>query len=225
MDLFKYDLVYQIIQAHLVDHFTFIPMLTKDHCEEDYLKKAKAGKCNNDLVKFLDECRRPEKRDIKQLGNFFKGKITIYKKDDEDKYFPRENEGRQQYFKEIGDKLPSKSLILVDPDNGLEIQHMKAKEKYVRYEEVQGLYNQMDESSILMIYQCYPRMRTKSNIQKYFDERSEKLKNIAGDLPIYIDDNEIRFFFLTRNNKFLRELLGKEISKYGTSYGLTVGNT
>ena len=47
-DVFKYDLIYQIMQVGLVNYFTFIPMLTendhKNHGEKSNRKKAMVGK-------------------------------------------------------------------------------------------------------------------------------------------------------------------------------------
>lgn len=212
-DLFKYDLIYQIIQAGLVNHFTFIPMLTKNDDSKQGGKrnrdKAKAGTKNSDLVDFLNEFEDKGKRDIKQLKSFFEKKrvkMTIYKKDEYFSYV-----WRKEYFEQIENKLLSNSLIFVDPDIGLEVK--RTRDKHIRYCEVESLYERMDKSSILMIYQHFPRMRTRNYIQKYFCERSEKLKKIAGELPIYIEDNEIRLFFLVKD-KSLRESLSKEISKY-----------
>ncbi|MCD5409167.1 MAG: hypothetical protein LRZ87_00120 [Methanocellales archaeon] len=184
-DLFKYDLILRVIEeTDSINHFTFIPMLTKNDDTkqggERNRDKAKAGTKNKDLRNFLDE------------------------------YFSHEN--RREYFKQIGNEFLSKSLVFVDPDIGLQVR--KSREKHILYREVKDLYERMDESSILMIYQHFPRIRTQNNIQKHFCERSEELKKIAGDLPIYIDDNEIRFFFLVKD-KSLRESLSQEISKYG----------
>jgi len=213
-DLFKYDLIWHIMQTGLINHFTFIPMLTEDddteHGENRDRKKAKAGTENKPLVKFLDKYRVKSKRNIKELEGFFKDRITIYGKN---KYFSHLQ--RKEYFKQIEDKLLSKSLVFVDPDTGLQVE--RSGKEHILYCEVKDLYKRMDKNSILMIYQHYPRMRTEKNIQQYFYERSEKLKNIAGDLPIYIDDNEIRFFFLTKD-KSIQDSLGKQISKYKQSY-------
>ncbi len=214
-DLFKYDLVYQIMRARLVDHFTFIPMLTRGQGEEDDRRKAKAGKNNDRLVTFLDECRRQDGRNINQLENFFKGMITIYKKDDEDKYFS--DQYREGYFSQIADELLSKSLILVDPDKGLQVE--KSGKEHILYCEVKTLYDRMDRGSVLMIFQYFPH----EDHVTYLHKRSEQLrKQIAGDLPLYIDDGINIYFFLTRENELLRESLGNVISKYGKAYDLRV---
>ena len=74
-DLFTYGLVWQIMQAGLVKHFTFISMLTsndgKGHGEKYRRHKAKAGTENKALMSFLDSCVTEGRRDIKQLKSFF----------------------------------------------------------------------------------------------------------------------------------------------------------
>jgi len=220
-DLFKYDLIYQIVQAGLVKRFTFITMLTEnDGTGQGGVTnrgKAKAGKQNEEVVKFLDKCIGENKRNIKQLESFF-GKygisIRIYKKDEH--FISRT---RQEYFKQIKDELLTKSLILVDPDIGLKDEDERLTDKYLSYSEVKSLYEHMDKSSVLMIFQFIPRV----NRETYFPGISKKLREKVGNLPLYISDNQIVFFFLTKS-KSLRESLSKEISKYGKCYGLKVGN-
>ena len=217
-DLFKYDLICQIIRAGLVEHFMFIPMLTQSN--EANRSKAKAGRENKELEIFLDECVRQgeEKRNIKQLESFF-GKhgisITIYKKDEH--FISRT---RQEYFKQIKDKLLPKSLILVDPDIGLKDEDERLTDKHLSYSEVKNLYERMDKSSILMIFQFIPH----ENRENYFRRISKKLDEKVGNLPVYISDNQIVFLFLTRD-KSRREALAKTIGDYKRRYpGLRVGN-
>ena len=92
-DLFKYDLVFQIIKAGLVQHFTFIPMLTKNEADEkhgeDNKRDGKPGSGNKALVNYLDKCRKEGKRNIKQINRFFQDhdiNLTIYRRYD---YFDR----------------------------------------------------------------------------------------------------------------------------------------
>lgn len=224
-DLFKYDLICYIKEADLVNHFTFIPMLTKnDNTKqggERNREKAKAGKKNEDLKKFLDKFEDESRRDIEQLRSFFKKKainMKIYY--GKGKYFSHES--RHKYFDQIAAKLLPKSLVLVDPDKGLQIK--KSGKEHILYCEVKMLYDRMDRSSVLMIFQFFPRIRTQDYIQEYFYQRFEKLRALAGDLPIYIDDNEVRFFFLTKD-KSIRNSLGNILSDYKKRYPqLRIGN-
>ena len=74
-DLFKYDLVLMIMQAGLVEHFTFVPMLTEpdrtNHGEKAGRKHASAGTENKELINFLDECIDGGQKDIEQMVSFF----------------------------------------------------------------------------------------------------------------------------------------------------------
>lgn len=210
-DLFKYDLIYQIIDAKsavLPKRFTFIPMLTKD----EKPKEGKPGTKNKPLICFLNDCLQSERRDIRELKNFhkFKGKIRIYK---DGEYFCHNN--RKEYFREIKkDRYLSKSLILVDPDTGLEPDG-KTEKEHVKYCEVKSLYDRMDKSSILMIFQDLSRKKR----DEYLDQISARIKNeVRTEQPIYIHDGKTLFFFLTKENKSLRKSLSNILSDYKGSY-------
>ena len=101
-------------------------------------------------------------------------------------------------------------------------QPLKRKnKKHILYSEVKDLYDRMDENSTLMIYQHFPRNEKN---KKYLKRRSDELKDKTKDLPIYISDNQIIFFLLTKN-KVLKESLGKIISNYEESYNLSHYNS
>jgi hypothetical protein len=203
-DLFKYDLILHILaQAVSLQQLTFIPMLTKN----DYLNegnkrdfdKAKIqnlpGIRNIKLVKFLKKYKdvTADKRDISCIESHFSSadhKISIYN-GQKGLYF--EEKVRKKYFSEIPQELLIESLIFIDPDIGLEIKHSTAK--HLLYGEVKSLYDRMDQDSIMMIYQHFPRI----NHEYYLSVRSQELKEKTGDLPLYISDNEIIFFFLVKN--------------------------
>ena len=201
-DLFTYDLILQIMQAGLVDHFTFIPMLTSNdgtkHGEKYSRDKAKAGAQNKELMIFLDECIRQNNRNINQLKNFFKNRsidIRIFEKE-----FSHEH--RQKYFEQVRNELLPKSLIFADPDIGLEIK--RSREKHLLYAEAKDLYEHMDKNSILMTYQYLPRKPR----QQYLNARCTELKEkVSGDFPVRIDDGEIAFFFLTRDESLEHSLM------------------
>jgi hypothetical protein len=214
-DLFKYDLVLMIMQAGLVKHFTFVPMLTEpdgtNHGGKADRSYARAGTGNKELVNFLDECINRGQKDIEQMAGFFQRygiKMTIYY--GEDGYFSHRK--RHSYFIGIESGLLSKSLILIDPDNGLEVK--RSGEKHILYSEVKGLYERMDEDSILMVYQYFPRAPR----QQYLNDRTQELKErVSGDYPVCIYDSEIAFFFLTKSESLEHELI-HVISDYSKRY-------
>jgi hypothetical protein len=107
------------------------------------------------------------------------------------------------------------ALVFVDPDNGLEIK--KSGSKHILYSEIRELYENMNENSVLMIFQFFPREKRK----QYIDRRIEELKNITKDIAIYISDNVIIFFFLTKNDIIknqLKEIIKSYVYEYPSLY-------
>ncbi len=211
-DLFKYDLILRIIQeTGSINRFLFIPMLTEndnrgDGNETDY-NKAKAGTRNRDLMTYLENCVNENRRNITEIERYFKSKgIEIYIHNE-----PFSHGKRKSYFDRIRRELSSQSLIFVDPDNGLEVK--RSNKKHLLYHEAKDLYNCMDEDSILMIFQYFPREKH----PEYLRKRSNELKELTEDLPIYISDNEIIFFLLTKNDE-LKSQLKTIINRYRRDY-------
>jgi hypothetical protein len=211
-DLFKYDLVLEIMRAGLAEHFTFVPMLTKPDTTKHGRKNDRnhASTQNKELMNFLDECIDRGRKDIQQITKFFQRygvNMTIYSKDG---YFSHQE--RQSYFAGIENGLLSRALILIDPDNGLEVKN--SGEKHILYSEVKELYERMDGGSILMVYQYFPRV----SHQQYLNGRRQELKErVSGDYPVCIYDSEVAFFFLTKDEP-LEHSLTHLISDYAERY-------
>lgn len=225
-DLFKYDLVLEILLNTHINHFTFIPMLTPNEPSKNGGKtnyeKAKAGTRRTELKNFLEECIKQNKRNTRELERFFGysdlvqvAKLTIYKKNE---YFCYKK--REEYFEKIPTTLLRKSVILVDPDNGLEIDSIKSKgEKYIMYEEVKSIFTRMDKLSVLIIFQFIPRVKR----EEYFLKICKRLKEKVFKIPIYyLSDNQVVFYLLTKDKKF-QTSIGNIIQRYGKSYNLIVG--
>jgi len=235
-DLFKYDLIEQILKKmSSLQGCTLIPMLTKN---ENALKKGEGNKrnfdrakkggrpgtSNKELMKFLEKYKEKEidrdKRDFTEIEKYFKLRnieIDIYKGRE---YFDYGT--RDEYFKNIPEKFLRKHLVFVDPDIGLQIKN--STKKHLLCSEVKELYSHMDEGSILLIYQHLPRVPDK--YPEYSSEgRSNKLEKETGNLPMYISDNEITFFLLTKNDE-LKSKLERVISKYKRDYPkrIIIGN-
>jgi hypothetical protein len=226
-DLFKYDLIQRVTkEVSSLQKFTFLPMLTKyepnrgDGNKRDFERAKKDGRLgtnNEELIGFLKKYGGlvNDKRDFTKIGDYFKSKgikILIHK-DEGYEYF--EQRARDRYFQNIPREYLHGSLVFVDPDIGLEVK--TCTEKHLRYSEVTELYDHMDEGSILMIYQHWPRARNKHK-EYWPQERAKKLKReVRGDLPIWITDNEIIFFLLTKNDE-LRSELERIVSSYKRDY-------
>ncbi|MFH1169328.1 MAG: hypothetical protein V1691_01405 [Chloroflexota bacterium] len=210
-DLFKYDLVMEIMRAGLVPHFMYIPMLATDDGSGDGkldLTGAKAGFRNRELKGFLETCVREGRRDVRQMEGFFRQKgIDIH-------LLAREfsHENRQVYFEGARKELLPGSLILVDPDIGMAVN--RPGEKHILYREAKDMYWQMSDDSILMLYQHFPREEHHAYLYRMSEAIAEK---ISGEEPVCIDDNETIFFFLTKDEALEGSLM-EVVRNYSESY-------
>jgi len=228
-DLFKYDLILELLLRSNPKRFTFIPMLTEDepntYGEKIDYSRAKAGTRRVVLRSFLERCLKNDRRNIKELERFFRSnklpkkvELTIYERNS---YFS--DKTRKEYFSAIKRFLLARSVTLVDPDIGLEVKSMKGREeKYIKYEEVKLLYDQMDKHSVLVIFQFIPRV----NRERYFSKISDRLKKkVVGEFPVYfISDSQIAFFILAKGRK-LRKSCEDIIYAYASFYGLKAGKS
>ena len=175
-DLFKYDLIQQILKGKSsLQKFTFIPMLTenesksRDGSKRNFArakKKGRPGTNNEKLMEVLKEYKEmvANERDFTEIEKHFKSEgieMLLYK-DKRHEYF--EHSPGDEYFKNIPAKLLHTPLVFVDPDIGLEIQN--PTEKHLIYQEIEYLYGRVGKDTILMIYQHFPRARNKYT--KYF---------------------------------------------------------
>jgi hypothetical protein len=213
-DLLKFDLVCQIAGAGLVENFTYVPMLTEDitGAEEMHIcrHEATGGSENKQLMDFLDNAIINEKRNIGQLGAFFDQcgvKSRIYKKDT---FFTPE--GRETYFTGMDREMLTRSLIMIDPDIGLEEETNGPG--HLLYADLDLLYNRMDQESFLMFTQRFPD----DLYYEYLGRRTAEIKErIEGSQPVSLDDLDSIIFFLTKNTSLqsrLMQVLGEYIQKY-----------
>jgi len=138
-DLFKYDLIQQILKGRSsLQKFTFIPMLTKnesknrDGNKRDFDKAKKYGKPganNGKLMEVLKKYKEmaANRRDFTEIKSHFKSEgieMLLYE-DKGREYF--EHSPTDEYFKNIPENLLHKSLLFVDPDIGLQIKNSTKK--------------------------------------------------------------------------------------------------
>ena len=71
----------------------------------------------------------------------------------------------------------------------------------------------MDMSSILMIYQHFPRVKH----EQYIRRMRIQLEECTGSGPVTITDNEIVFFLLAKNQK-LADRLRNALECYSDTY-------
>jgi hypothetical protein len=226
-DLFKYDLILELLfKNDFLERFTFIPMLTEDkenlYGNRTNYDNARAGTQRKELIELLGRCTAESRRNIVELEGFFRSlrlkrkvDFEIYRKNG---FFSQET--RATYFDEIGAQLLSRSVILVDPDIGLEVKSMKNREeKYVTYAEVDRIFSRMDRNSLLVIFQFIPRVKRR----KYFIQIGRKLKSISNrPSVVYISDNQVVFFILTKDLK-VQNHVADTVNAYSMNYNLITG--
>ncbi|MDO9333351.1 MAG: hypothetical protein Q7T57_02375 [Dehalococcoidales bacterium] len=215
-DLFKYDLVYHTLINTKIKHFVFIPMLTKSDDKfgkETNRNKAKAGINNYELRNYLDNCVVSNSRDIRNIDRFFSAKGIETKIN----YNCFTKGNRNDYFNGIDKKTLGKSVILVDPDNGLEVK--KPSEKHVLWKELSCLYDRMSNDSILMVFQFFPYFLKETHCEYLRRRASEISEYVSKKYPLSVDDNQIAFFLITKD-EIHNECLSNIVKGYSNEYKL-----
>jgi len=212
-DLFKFDLAQTLTEKsqQQLNQIYYIPMLTPNTTKPDGRQtdrcRAKAGHKNVKLVEYLDNCISTGRRNIKEIKQYYHEenvKISIYQ---EDEYFT--HAGRPAYFSQINQSLLNNSLILLDPDNGMEVK--SSDEKHILYTEIEMLYNHMNENSVLMIFQYFPRIEH----NKYTIQRKEDIKRCVGkDVNVYSIADDVIVFFLIAKTPAIAENVKNTVTAY-----------
>lgn len=221
-DYFKYDLVISLANG-LPDivRFTFIPMLTPDDNSRDgQLINYDQRTRREDLFLFLHSCLEGPRK-VSRLREFFRQpQVCIEYCPYGDQVEFRHSE-RSQYFQEIPPSYLRQAVILLDPDNGLEVKSAATKtfHRYVKYEEVRSVFHRMDKKSLLVIYQHFPRVERR----KYLRELHRRLqKEIVCPPPIAIWDARIAFIGLARS-PVRRRQVARRLNEYANRVeGLSV---
>jgi hypothetical protein len=221
-DLFKLDLVCNIMKnLPELDSFTFVPMLTEDdetkgqkkNAKKDLAQAVKNGKGGSKNMELVLHMAR-----LQEIDNdleYFRGIRSLFKKEnimidifDRHKFSHAQ---REHYFASLFEKFPTKSLIFLDPDIGLE--ERKPSKKHLLFYEVKKIHDRMDNHSIMMIYQHFPRKPH----NEYIKFRCSQLNQLTGQDPVTITDNEIVFFLITKN-PVLKRKIGAVLGEYMSHY-------
>lgn len=196
-DFFKFDLILTLIESiEKLKAFTFIPMLTESDGSRDGTLTSYNGNRRKELKIFLGKYANSNNRKVCILREYMINKDIAYNYYKDTEYF--NHYSRSEYFKDIKEEMLKNAVILLDPDNGLEVSSMRNSNgnKYVKYSEVNELYNRMDSTSVLIVYQHIGRVyRT-----DFFNLVGERLKkNLSKGQVICISDNVVVFFIITKD--------------------------
>jgi len=210
-DLFKYDLAMHCMQHAGLSRFAFAPMLTPDDGSADGrhvdLGKARAGRDNRALVDFLETCTREGRRDIRELDRFFAS--TPYKLLTWDRVI--EEDRRLQYWLDLPREWLEDAVVVVDPDNGMEVPSGRGV-KWLRYDELRYLYDSLGERSVLLVFQFIPRVRRSVFVPGVARRMMERAG--AGSVQ-WVTDGHVVFYAMGD--------VGGNFVAYGARYGLDVG--
>jgi hypothetical protein len=199
-DFFKYDFLLALMKGTAAFHrFTFIPMLTPDDGTSDgNLTDYPPGHHprRQDLWNFLRGCLQRGERDIRKLHVYMIGKPSDFLHWRCDAYFT--HAGRDGYISGISSLALKSALVFFDPDNGFEVPSMTARNgaKYLRFQELAGVFSRMDDASVVVVYQHLPR----KNRDDFFVETSGKVrKSVSAQEIFVVSDNTIAFFVVPKS--------------------------
>jgi hypothetical protein len=201
--------------------FIFVPMLTETNPPgigkglgqkdlDNAYRSGKAGSQNRELNNHLQ--RLQEITDdiayLDGIGTYFDKEKIVIDIAGRQKFTTR---NQDSYFRSIFDTSPKNFLIFLDPDTG--ISESKADQKHVLLADIKKIYDHLDQGSVLMIYQHFPRV----NHEKYVGRTCRQLEKLTGSEPVTITDNEIVFFLLAKNPK-LADRLRNTLECYADTY-------
>lgn len=188
-DLLKYDLWMELAD-HLSEQFrlTFVPMLTgPDGTKQGGKTKYFVGKRRRCLYDFLQSCLCHKRRAITELRHFFvsvAGRAYAYHpyRDGERQNLDHfEVERRKEYFAGIPSEWLSDSVVLIDPDTGLETKGRywrKRPERYAEYADIMMVAKRTKGNSALVVVQFPQRNadRAASDLEYRVGRLRQKLR-------------------------------------------------
>lgn len=223
-DYFKYDLITYLLKCSNLTNYVFIPMLTSHRIdgEGNKLPKEVPGK-SPELLSFIDSCLT---KDLGHWETWLKPFVSSYKTINPVNSIFFSNETRKEYWARLEDILPTKNaLVFVDPDTGLEsgspsYLRKMGPEKYILNDELEYLFNGLDEDSILMIYQHLPNNKHihKDSVKKKVNQALSSTSN--AHVTAYRED-DLAFIFMVKNKNLyvsLNSLLKKYHERSGHKY-------
>jgi hypothetical protein len=193
-DFFKYDLcVFLAENLPGIERFTFVPMLTADDGGGDGGKvDYPMGVGRESLYRFLRGCLMDGRREVVRLRDYFGERRFPFEYlpygDTLEREFTHAN--RDSYFRQIPAVALRSAVILVDPDNGLEVKTSKPWNfhKFIRRSEARDLFDRMGRNSILVLYQHLPRVQREDYLEGLHARIREELE--CPD-PVTVADSQI----------------------------------
>jgi len=207
-DLFKYDLITDILKNFhgKIDRLVIVPMLTAYYPRF----RGNPGCRNKNLIECFRRFRTKEDVDnyYATLKEYFKelkesiGTKKVRVRIEKDEAFSQAT--RSEYFSGIFEHFPQGCLLFIDPDIGIKENNYTAK--HLSFTELKRIWDQLDNESVLMIYQHFQRNRVLGRSDPV--SKAEDVTRLIGISPLIIADTTVMFIFLTKNPELRSELKG-----------------
>lgn len=198
-DLFKYDLLLDLVKGHGSGRLTFVPMLTpNDDSGEGQLTQADSRGRRKVLYDFLKACLDNGQRDIRKLRELIPKFDVEFMPFRDAAWFTHEH--RTSYFEAVPQDHLQQSVIFLDPDIGLEtgtpgyMRRMGA-EKYLLYADVTELWRRASTESVLVVYQHLQKDAGKRAGD--VERRIVDLGKILGTTVRAVQWNDLAFLVVT----------------------------
>ena len=201
-DYFKYDLITHLLKNGRVSNYAFVPMLTNHRVDGEGNKTPKhiEGK-STELLSFIDRC---DTKDLDHWEFWLKPHVESYVTVRPVNKVFFEDGARNKYWESFDAVLKTKNaLVFVDPDTGLETgrpSYLKkmGREKYILNRELADLFQALDGSSILMIYQ---HLSNNKHIHEESVHKKIKQTIEATGFPLVLSyrEDDLAFLFISKS--------------------------
>lgn len=175
-DYVKFDLMLTICEQTGIQRFSYIPMLSPNDTTANGSETNYQFIRRRELYDFLQKHVREGRRQVFYLREFMREQAKpLYSPYRDEPYLDGEEcrhsgNSRVNYFRHIPPDLLNAALIFLDPDTGIEVNHMRFEHEYVLYHDLKGLCERMSEDSILAIFQWAQYRCTHARFEKIAEE-------------------------------------------------------
>ncbi len=203
-DIFKFSVcfkLFEVLKEESLRRFIWVLMYTpNENYNLPWIDK-RVEEFFNNIVKRV--CR------IYELFNKFNKEIDVEVISERFDIFVREGkEKRFEYFKYVCNRLSDNTLILIDPDTGIALydknnknKNYEKSEKHILKEELERLYENLDDSSVLIIFQHKHR-------DESMDDFVFKLRKfLSGNLSKFLIlgwEEAVMIILFKDNNKYCK---------------------
>jgi len=206
-DLFKFDLLLELMAGGRFRQLTYVPMLTPPAAtskEGNQLRRS-AGPFNSEVFHFLREHR--SSADIRELRKLFAHRQQFdYSAHRDDAYYSYQE--RTEYFRAMESSELRSACVFLDPDIGIErgsLPYMKKAglEKYLFLDDLETLVER-SENSVFIVYQHLQKDAGKrlGDIRDHIEALSKRF-GIAA-VP-FVRQDDLAFYAIAKDEAILGE--------------------